>query len=82
MLRGMTARLFMEWVQFYAIDPWGEQRADLRNALLAMLVANALKGKGDTVKMEDFMLFPTEPRGTKRQSDEQMMTLLKSLCRT
>lgn len=57
---------------FYQIDPWGDQRADLRSAILAMVMANAWRGK-DTkaLKPEAFMPFPDEPT-VEKQSAESM----------
>ena len=38
------------------MDPWGEERADLRSAIVASVVANANRGKrGKTFKPADFM---------------------------
>ena len=32
------------WMAFYANDPWGEKRADLRSAIVASTVANSISG--------------------------------------
>lgn len=36
----MTAEEFGLWAALYRLDPWGEQRADLRSAVVAATVAN------------------------------------------
>lgn len=36
----MTAEEFGLWMALYLVDPWGEQRADLRAAIVASTVAN------------------------------------------
>ena len=52
----MGAREFMEWAEFYELDPWGDKRADLRESILCSLVANALRKKGSKrLAPKDFM---------------------------
>lgn len=52
----MPARLFTEWMIFYNLEPFGEQRADLRAAIVAATIANANRGKNQRAyKVEDFM---------------------------
>lgn len=47
---------FLEWCAFYSIQPWGEERADLRIAQLCSIVANVAKGKkGRPFKPSEFM---------------------------
>ena len=36
----MTADEFGLWLALYRVDPWGEQRADLRAGIVASTVAN------------------------------------------
>ena len=40
MLRSIPAALFTEWIAYYTLDPFGEERADLRAGVLAALLAN------------------------------------------
>ena len=37
----LTSSQMTEWQAYFAEDPWGEERADLRSAILASLFANA-----------------------------------------
>ena len=37
----MTSGQFTEWQAYFAEDPWGEERADLRSGILASLFAEA-----------------------------------------
>ena len=47
---------FEGWQAFYAINPWGESRADLRSAVVAHVMANAFRKKGARAfKPKDFM---------------------------
>lgn len=74
MLAEMSAPQLLQWMQVYRTDPWGEERADLRNASLMALLYNLLRRKGPARKVRDFM-----PRFTARpaQRPEQMLALLK-----
>lgn len=40
MLRAMPATLLTEWIAYYTLEPFGEERADLRAGVLASLLAN------------------------------------------
>ena len=44
------------------LEPFGEERADLRSALVAVTVANAFRGRKEPYKLRDFLLtFGEEP---------------------
>lgn len=54
----MSAREFQGWVRFYALDPWGDQRADLRMGILASTLANLHAKRGARyIRPQDFMPF-------------------------
>jgi hypothetical protein len=40
MLRGMTAYGLAEWMAYFELEPWGEERADLRAGIVASTLAN------------------------------------------
>ena len=44
-----------EWQAWYSIQPWGEERADLRTAIVAATVAQAMSDGSRRYKLEDFM---------------------------
>lgn len=47
-----------EWMAFYRLEPFGDERADLRAGIIASTVANANRGKrGPVRKPTDFMPF-------------------------
>lgn len=54
----MTEGEFNEWAKYYSLEPFGEERADLRNALLCEVIARCNGAKG--VKLTDFLLFHEE----------------------
>jgi Protein of unknown function (DUF4035) len=69
----MSSSEFREWTVFYANDPWGEARADLRSAHLASLFYNAHRSKDAPVgQLADFVLFrPFEPEAKRETETEE-----------
>lgn len=61
MLRRMDARELAAWRAFWRVDPWGDQRADLRQGVLASLVASMAGAKGKPPEPADFMTHPDPP---------------------
>ena len=78
LLNEISSKELSEWQAFYSIEPFGEERADMRSALVATVMANAWKDKKQRAyKMKDFMLNfePAEP-----QSVDSMKAILKGMC--
>lgn len=47
---------------YYRNHPWGEERADIRNAMSMAQTANMHRGKGQAAyKLDDFMPFKEKP---------------------
>lgn len=65
----MTMRQLREWMAYYEVEPWGEDRADLRAGIIAATTANVWRGRGPAAKPSDFM-----PRfdGPAKQSQQEM----------
>lgn len=55
LLAQLTHSQWMEWVAYARIEPFGEPRADLRNAILCDLTARAAGSK--TSRIEQYLLF-------------------------
>jgi hypothetical protein len=51
----MDSRELSEWMAYERIEPFGEMRADLRAGIVASVVANANRTRGDAFKPADFM---------------------------
>lgn len=48
MLSVMPYRIWRDWIEYYSIEPFNEERADLRAGIVAATVANCLaRKKGD-----------------------------------
>ena len=53
----MSYAEFVDWCAFASVEPFGEAREDLRNALLMALLANLHSAPGSTApKFEDFLI--------------------------
>lgn len=58
MLAGMTRRQLLEWLEFDEIDPFGEERADLRAGIVAAAVTEPHRDpekRSDPFTPADFM---------------------------
>ena len=61
LLREMSSAELSEWMAYYSIDPFGDERADLRQAFTSAAVCNAFRGKNQrTIKPSEFMPFSKE----------------------
>ena len=73
----MSSKELSEWQAFYAIEPFGEARQDLRFALMtANLMVPHMK-KGYEPKLEDFIL---KLEKKEPMTDDQMKNMLKGFC--
>jgi len=78
LLKRITSKELSEWQAFYNIEPFGEERMDLRFALMtANLLAPHVK-KGSRLNVKDFLLTFKEK---KPMSDELMQQILKGSAR-
>ncbi len=47
---------FQSWLAYYSLEPFGEERADYRSAIIACTFANVMRTKtSHSSKVEDFM---------------------------
>ena len=70
---------FSEWMAWYSIDPWGEQRADLRMAISTAHILNCWRArKAAPIKPEQLMPFPLDGKKSGTiESRKGMMSVLK-----
>jgi hypothetical protein len=61
-IRRMDSAEMAEWMAFYRIEPFGEQREDVRAGIVASTIANFMQGgkKPKIFTPSDFMLFKQE----------------------
>jgi hypothetical protein len=76
LLERIDALELSEWQAFYNLNPWGQERDDLRAGIIASTVANCMTDKSNW-KPSDFMpkFGPPEPE-PEPQTAEQM----KQIC--
>jgi len=66
----VSALEFKSWVEFYGLEPWGEERADLRAGIIASTFANChTRRGGKPYQPKDFMPRYGPPE---RMTDEEM----------
>jgi hypothetical protein len=72
MLAEMTSPQFAEWMAYSRLEPWGEERDDLRMGIVASTVANVNRSKDrKPYKPTDFM-----PSFEPVSEEEQVAALL------
>ncbi len=78
MLERVPSRLISEWMEYANLEPFGEERADLRAGIVASTMANVWRGKnGKAAKPGDFMPKfggeqPKEPQSLEQMKLAQM----------
>lgn len=77
-LHSIPAPQLWHWFALNRIDPWTEDRADLRAAIVASVTANA-SGARRRFSVEDFM--PDFDGAPKADTPEAMKALLHSLAK-
>ena len=72
MLSEISSRDLAEWMAFSRLEPWGEERADLRMGIIASTIANANRGKGQKpYKVQDFL--PSFEQETEEAAQARLM---------
>ena len=66
---------FLDWVDYEKIEPFGEERADLRAGIIASTYANIHRGKGKAFVPSDFM--PKFGQKKKQQPWEEQLRLVE-----
>jgi hypothetical protein len=70
MLDRMTWREYLEWGEYYGLEPWGEERGDLRSGIVASVIANVnrdAKKQPKAFEPVDFMPYYEKPKPTPEQ---------------
>lgn len=77
MLTEIPARLFNEWLAYYRVEPFGEERADLRIAQLTAVTANAHRKKSaKPFKIQDFLL---KFKRQRRKQWQEILSMVESM---
>jgi hypothetical protein len=77
----MSSHELSEWMAFFRLEPFGEERQDLRAAIVAQTIANVNRGAGrPPYKLSDFILeFDRQPK--EPQSVEDQIEVMRRLTR-
>lgn len=81
MLAQMPLPLFFEWMDYFEVEPFGEERGDLRTAIVAQVIASTNAKPGKRFKVTEFMpQFEKHEGGARRppQTTEQMQATFMS----
>lgn len=76
LLKRMTSHELSEWMAFYKISPFGEARADFRNAIACTTINNVLSKRKKRPK--DFM--PYFSRFKKEMHWQKIKQILQQVC--
>jgi len=82
MLAGSPIKLLYEWMAYFEIEPFGEERADVRNAIACMTIASAggmKKGGHGRFTLKDFMPEFGEKQNSKEYDAQSARAILKKL---
>lgn len=66
----MSWREYLEWSEYYAVEPWGEDRADLRAGIVSSVIANTNrdpKRRPKPFEPVDFMPYYEKPTPSPEQ---------------
>jgi hypothetical protein len=75
----LTSRELTDWLAYWSLEPWGEERADFRSGILAAAMSNRWRGKGEkAAKPQDFMPFTDEPEQTPDEIRARMTEILSN----
>lgn len=77
----MSSHEIAEWMAYYRINPWGEDRADLRSGVVASTIANVNRdpNKGRPFSPRDFMPYHQKQEQDRMESIKQGFRKLKAM---
>jgi hypothetical protein len=67
---------------YYSLDPWGDERADLRAGIVACVIANCNRTRRGSRKFKPADFMPAFSRPNRVQSPEQMMNTMRSVIKS
>jgi hypothetical protein len=81
MLSVIPYRIWRDWIDYYGIEPFGEERADMRAGIVAATIANCLarkKGK-PAFRPDQFMPKFEKPVKKEPKTADQLFEKVKAL---
>ena len=82
LMDGTPQRVLLEWAEYHKLEPWGEERADMRAAIVAATIYNMQRPRGSPIKrIQDFMAVPPSKADTTAAARAGIMAALTPLAR-
>ena len=78
MLACMTAKELRDWEAYYLTEPFGEQRADLRNGILCSLIDACHRAKGQPQAPSAYMPFASGGKPQRQSIEEQKAIFVRA----
>lgn len=75
LMKCMSSQMFVEWMAYYSLEPWCEDRADLRAGHTTAAVLNILR-KGTLILADQFIL--NHKQAPQEQTTVEMKQVFKS----
>lgn len=76
----LTSRELGEWIAYYRLEPWGEERADLRAGIVASTIANVHRNpKKQRQPYEAVQFMPDFAGERKQRKKERVLTADESV---
>ena len=81
LLAEMSSRQLAEWIAYYQVEPWGEERADLRAGIVASTIANVNRSPKRTKPYtpHDFMPRFEKEAETAEEKTQRLMAQMRSI---
>jgi hypothetical protein len=81
MLGEISSHAYAEWMAYSRIEPWGEEREDLRIGILASMIANMFREKGKKAYQPQDFILNFEPEDEEAKVQKMIESLRHSLGR-
>lgn len=75
----MTSLQYAEWIAYSRLEPWGEDRDDLRMGIVASVIANSNRGKGQKPYKPGDFIPDFEPVSEEAQIEQMIAKARKAL---
>ena len=80
-MRGLTAKEFRGWEMYYELEPFGEERADVRAASIVQMLYNVNRGsKQKAITLKECLLkWGEQDEPKKQQTWQEQLAIMKML---
>lgn len=82
LLAALPHRAWLDWYAYFELEPWGEERADLRSAIVAATQYNTTRGRGQAPRPpRDFLANPPPRKDVTKAHTAALIAALRPLAR-